>query len=137
MQVLGWITCARRELRTIELQHGVAVEDGTTDMDTENVPQLDHLVSICAGLVTVNEAAQTVRLVHHTTQEYLESTQHSWFPGTQSELLNACISYLSYDAFAQGPCQTLEGYKKRLLAHPFLLYAARWWGTMLPKLKEA
>lgn len=128
MQVLGWITCAQRELKTVELQHGLAVEHDTTELDPDNIPQLDHLVSICAGLVTINEQAGTVRLVHYTTQEYLKSAQNSWFPNIQTELMRSCTTYLSYKAFEKGHCHTREEYKQRLSAHPFLLYSGNWWG---------
>lgn len=131
MQVLGWITCARRELGTLELQHGLAVEQGTTELDPDNIPQLDHLVSICAGLVTVNEEAGTVRLVHSTAQEYLKSTHHSWFPDIQKELMNTCVSYLSYKAFEEGPRRETKTYehwiRQMRSAYPFLVYAARHW----------
>src|SRR5437667_12719368 len=82
-QVLAWITCAKRALTTSELRHALGVEIGTSRFDKENLPDLEDTVSVCAGLVTVDEESDIIRLVHYTTQEYFERTWTSWFPGAQ------------------------------------------------------
>lgn len=79
-QVLAWITCAKRPLTTSELQHALAVEYGESELDKENLPEIEDMVSVCAGLVTVDEESDVIRLVHYTTQEYFERTWISWFP---------------------------------------------------------
>lgn len=66
-QVLSWITYARRPLTTIELQHALAVEAGEAHLDEENLPQIEDMVSVCAGLVTVDDESGIIRLVHYTT----------------------------------------------------------------------
>src|SRR5712692_3264275 len=35
-QVLSWITCAKRPLTTLELEHALAIETGESQLDTEN-----------------------------------------------------------------------------------------------------
>jgi hypothetical protein len=62
-QVLSWITCAKRPLTTTELQHALAVEFGEPELDEENLPQIEDMVSVCAGLVTVDEESGIIRLV--------------------------------------------------------------------------
>jgi hypothetical protein len=54
-QVLSWITCAKRPLTTSELEHALAVEAGEPQLDIENLCRVEDMVSICAGLVTVDE----------------------------------------------------------------------------------
>jgi hypothetical protein len=49
-QVLAWITCARRPLTTLELRHAFAVEIGESELDEENLPEIEDMVSVCAGL---------------------------------------------------------------------------------------
>jgi hypothetical protein len=71
-QVLSWITCAKRPLTTSELRHALAVEKGESELDEENLPEIEDMVSVCAGLVTVDEKSEIIRLVHYTTQEYFE-----------------------------------------------------------------
>ncbi|KIM95293.1 hypothetical protein OIDMADRAFT_34064 [Oidiodendron maius Zn] len=87
-QVLSWITCAKRPLTTLELQHALAIEVGDYELDEENLPQLEDMVSVCAGLVTIDEKSGIVRLVHYTTQEYFERTQRRWFSKAEKRLLS-------------------------------------------------
>jgi hypothetical protein len=53
--VLSWITFAMRPLTTSELQHALAVEIGASELDEENLPDPEDMVSVCAGLVTIDE----------------------------------------------------------------------------------
>ena len=82
--VLSWITCAKRPLNTSELQHALAVKVGKPELDQEDFPQISEMVSVCAGLVTVDEESNIIRLVHYTTQEYFERTQAHWFPESET-----------------------------------------------------
>ena len=68
-RVLSWITCARRPLTTSELQHALAVEAGQSELNQDNLEEIDIMVSVCAGLVTVDQESDIIRLVHYTTQE--------------------------------------------------------------------
>ncbi|CVK84594.1 related to ankyrin [Fusarium proliferatum] len=127
-QVLSWITCARRVLKTSELQHALAVEENDLELNKENIPQIDDMVSVCSGLVTVDGNSGVIRLVHYTTQEYLERTRGQWFPIAESQITMACIRYLSFDVFKGGFCRSKEEYEKRLTCNPFYGYASHNWG---------
>ncbi|KAL6819639.1 ankyrin repeat-containing domain protein [Trichoderma sp. SZMC 28015] len=131
--VLSWITCATRPLATKELQHALAVEIGKAELDEENLVQIEEMVSVCAGLVTIDEESGIIRLVHYTTQEYFERTQKQWFPTAQAEITTICITYLSFSAFDTGLCETDEEFEERLQLFPFYSYAARSWGRHVPK----
>ncbi|CZR63705.1 uncharacterized protein PAC_13602 [Phialocephala subalpina] len=54
-QVLSWITCAKRPLATTELQYALGVKVGESKFDELNVLEIEDIVSICAGLVTIDE----------------------------------------------------------------------------------
>ena len=54
-EVLSWITCAERPLTTLELQHALAIKVGQTEFDEGNNSDIEDIVSVCAGLVTVDE----------------------------------------------------------------------------------
>ncbi|RBA12730.1 hypothetical protein FPRO05_04180 [Fusarium proliferatum] len=127
-QVLSWITCARRVLRTSELQHALAVEENDLELNKENIPQIDDMVSVCSGLITVDDNSGVIRLVHYTTQEYLERTRGQWFPIAESQITMACIRYLSFDVFKGGFCRSKEEYENRLTCNPFYGYASHNWG---------
>lgn len=123
-KVLSWITYAKRPLTTSELQYALAVEPGKPALDKDNLPQIDDMVSVCAGLVTVDEESGIIRLVHYTTQKYFERTQTQWFPEAEGEITTMCVTYLSFDVFGSGYSQTDDDFEKRLESHQLYNYAA-------------
>ncbi|KIW18445.1 hypothetical protein PV08_02733 [Exophiala spinifera] len=127
-QVLSWITCAKRPLTTLELQHALAVEIDERELDTQNLPEIEDMVSVCAGLVTVDEQSSVIRLVHYTAQEFFIRTQRRWFENAETSIAEICMAYLSFDTFASGFCQSDEDFETRLKSNPLFDYAARNWG---------
>ncbi|RYP93508.1 hypothetical protein DL770_000392 [Monosporascus sp. CRB-9-2] len=127
-QVLSWITCAKRPLTTSELRHALAVEIGESQLDEENLPETGDMVTVCAGLVTVDKESNIIRLVHYTAQEYFQRTQKDWFPEAETDIVKVCVTYLSFNVFDCGFCQTDEEFEARLRSNIFYDYAARNWG---------
>ena len=127
-RVLFWITCAKRPLTTVELRYALAVEVGDPELDKENVLEPEDMVSVCAGLVTVDEESDIIRLVHYTTQEYFKRTQKQWFPNADLGITTTCVTYLSFSAFESGPCQTDDEFEERLRSNHLYSYAAHNWG---------
>ena len=127
-QVLSWIACAKRPLSTTELQHALGVELGETELDPDNIPLVEDMVSVCAGLVTVDEESSIIRLVHYTTQEYFVRTWKRWFPDAQADITDICATYLSFSSFGDGPCDTDDEFEDRLRLHQLYDYAAHYWG---------
>ena len=127
-KVLSWITCAKRSLTASELQHALAVKPGDSELDKENLRDIEDMVSVCAGLVTVDEESNIIRLVHYTTQEYFERTQKDWFPNAEINITITCVTYLSFYTFESGFCQTDEEFEERLQLNPLYGYAAQNWG---------
>src|ERR1700737_5246215 len=74
-KVLSWVTHAKRPLTIIELQHALAVKDGTVELDKDFVPEVEDLVSFCAGLVTVDEQSDNVRGIIYTTRRNLRQAR--------------------------------------------------------------
>ncbi|KAH8653954.1 hypothetical protein BGZ60DRAFT_386686, partial [Tricladium varicosporioides] len=127
-QVLSWITSAKRPLATSELQHALGVEIGESQLDEENLPEVEDIVSVCAGLVTVDVESGIIRLVHYTTQEYFNRTQKEWFPNTEASITTICVTYLSFNAFESGICQTEKEFEQRLQLNKLYDYAVHNWG---------
>lgn len=125
-QVLSWITCAG-PLTTRELQHALAVEIGVPYLDDANISDVEDIVSVCAGLVIVDEQSNIIRLVHYTAQEYFERTWSSWFPSAQHNIAVTCITYLSYDFFKDYPSHSIHE-AGVLDKYPLYRYAAQNWG---------
>jgi ankyrin repeat protein len=126
--VLSWITCAKRPLSTSELQHALAVEVGDAEFDEDNLPDIDDMVSVCAGLLTVDEESGIVRLVSSTTQEYFQQTQNHWLPHAEAKITTTCVTYLSFDIFESGICQNEHEFEERLQSNRLYDYAAHNWG---------
>lgn len=127
-QVLSWITCAKRPLTMSELQHALAIELGDSSLDEDNLPQIEDMVSVCAGLVTVDEESRIIRLVHYTTQEYFERTRETWFPNLQTEITKTCVTYLSFNTFESGACEDDKLFEERLRSNKLYNYASCNWG---------
>jgi ankyrin repeat protein/Cdc6-like AAA superfamily ATPase len=94
-KVLSWICYATRPLSVIEIQHALAIESGDTELDEEALMPEDLLISVCAGLVTVNRENKIIRLVHYTAEEYFKRARDSKLPGAQNMITATCITYLS------------------------------------------
>jgi ankyrin repeat protein len=126
--VISWIVCAKRPLTTLELQHALAVVIGETELDHENFTPINEMVSVCAGLVTVDERSGIIRLVHYTTQEYFHKAQEHRFPNAETDITKVCVSYLSLDAFESGPCHWFKELEGRLDQNALYDYSAKNWG---------
>lgn len=98
-RTLGWVTFSARPLTAIELQNAVAVEIGEPLFDETNITDIEDMISVCSGLVVVEENSNIARLVHFTTQEYLKRTSKSWFSNVHDFLTDTCLTYLSFDNF--------------------------------------
>ncbi|KAE9374873.1 hypothetical protein N431DRAFT_288115, partial [Stipitochalara longipes BDJ] len=127
-RVLSWITCAKRPLTSVELQHALAIEDGDSEVGEDNLQDIEEIVELCAGLVTIDQEGHIIRLVHYTTQEYFEQIQSSLFPDAEKDIAAVCITYLSFNAFEAGFCLTKDELEARLRSHPLYSYAAENWG---------
>ncbi len=127
-QVLSWITCAKRPLATVELQHALAVEIGESYLDKDNLPDIEDIFSVCAGLVTVDDKSKIIRLVHYTTQEYFDRTWERWFPNAKTDIVTICVTYLSFNEFESGICENDKEFEERLRSNKLYDYAAQNWG---------
>lgn len=120
--------CAKRPLTAIELEYAFAVEENDTFLDKRNFMAISDLVTLCAGLVIVEQASGIVCLVHYTAQEYFERTWQQWFPDASRDITQTCLTYLSMQEFADGVCDTDEAFEERLNRNKLYDYAANYWG---------
>jgi len=124
MATLMWISHAERPLKPDELCHALAVEIGSPNLNTDNVPSIGTLIACCQGLVFVDKEASTVRLIHSTLQEYLLA--HPELFGTpHSTIAETCLGYLnSQQVKALSPSLPPDFRKV-----PFLGYSSLYWGV--------
>ncbi|KAL8968314.1 MAG: hypothetical protein Q9183_002523 [Haloplaca sp. 2 TL-2023] len=99
MKALRWVTFAYRTLHGNELLEALSTNLGETDLDIEALPLMSQVLDVCAGLLIFDEESDTVRLVHQTTQEYLQSLSVSRFEDAHTLITQDCVTYLGYDIF--------------------------------------
>jgi len=123
MAALMWISHSERSLKAVELCHALAVNIGSPNLNSDDVPSIGTVLSCCQGLAAVDKEASTVRLIHFTLQEYLRA--HPELFGTvQSTMAETCLSYLDSQevrALSTSPSPDLHG-------TPFLEYSSLYWG---------
>lgn len=128
-QVLSWIIYAERPLTVKELQCALAVEPGDTSLDEDALPDRDLMVSVCAGLVAIEQKNETIGLVHHTTYEYFERVRENQFFHAQRDIVETCLTYLSFDCFTGAVSDYSHALLEALMGKNVLLnYAAQYWG---------
>lgn len=71
-QVLSWVTLAERPLTVEEMQCARAIAPGDTFLGEGALPDKTLMVAVRAGFVVIDKQTSISRLVHYTTQDYLE-----------------------------------------------------------------
>ena len=137
MSALAWISNAIRPLILAELKEALAVQPEDHALDEEAIPDEALIVSVSAGLITIDLESETIRLVHFTIEEYFRDLKHKWFPHAHSQIAETCLTYLSFDEFESGYCFLDEEYEARLEKNCLLEYAARNWGLHASRAENA
>jgi hypothetical protein len=127
-QVLLWITCARRPLTTYELQNALAVEVGEPKLDQNNVSDIKGLVSVCTGLVTIDEECNVIRFGSLYNTEILRANAKSLVPNAKTDITAVCVTYLSFDVYKSGFANRTTNTRRGYSQIHFFEYAARNWG---------
>jgi shikimate kinase len=66
----------------------VDLED--TEFDPTNRPEVGSIVSVCAGLVAVDEDSNVIRLVHYTAQEYFSQEGQDRLSDAETRITKTC-----------------------------------------------
>jgi len=124
MEALMWISHSERPLRVEELCHVLGVEEGSIDINIENIPAMETLLACTLGLVTVEKSSSTLRLIHYTLQEYL-SHNPNLFINPHSMIAEACLTYLNFRQVRR----ISPSVRFVPPTFPFVEYASFYWGT--------
>ena len=135
-RALIWITSAQRSLTTQELCHALAIQPGDRAIDYEGIYDIEDILSVCAGLVTVDNESDIIRLVHYTTQKYFERVRLKWNPQAEQDIASACITYLAMDVYVGGSCDNDQAFEARLRNNVLLDYSARHWGSHAKEVQQ-
>lgn len=124
-RALSWVFHAKRQLTTRELCHILSLEPGVTSISDGDAFYIEDILSVCAGLLTVDKMTGVVRLIHYTTQEYLESIM--WEDHTKHDIALDCVTYMSPHPFRSGGTSDQSALDQRLRENAFYRYAAEFW----------
>lgn len=105
--------CSERDVKKIlppaDLVHALAARPGDHELNDKNFVFIAEIVSLCAGLVVIDEKSTVVQLVHYTTKEYLTNRSNKnnfldWVRPQEEELVRSCLTYSTFNTFLHGPC---------------------------------
>ena len=137
MAAIMWISHSERPLKANELCHALAVEIGSPNLNTENVPSIGTVLACCQGLIVVEKETSRVRLIHFTLQEYLRA-HPDIFNAAHSAMAETCLSYLNSQQVKAISTNTQhpphfkhspEYWAVAIPTTPFLEYSSLYWGV--------
>ena len=128
INILMWLTYARRPMLIVELSEALAIRLGTGVLNSKYHPWQKQMVDSCMGLVLADESSAAIRLVHYSVQEYLYKHRDHIFGKGEEAIAEKSLTYLLFEPFARGPRQLQTGVQELVAKNPFAAYAARNWG---------
>lgn len=129
-KILTCVTFSFKPLAMDEVRRGIAVDENSENIDPEyDLDDPDLMISVCAGLVTVDMQSQVIRIVHYTTQTFLESLDNGFLSSPHTVLASCCLSYLQLSLYATGHLDDISPPLTRWREFPFHAYSAEFWAT--------
>ena len=117
-------------------------------MDKEGLVDPETCIRCCQGLVAIDSESKVIRLVHYTAQEFFDRNRSLYFPEANVDMTEACLTYLMFEVFKQGPTDYVSprhlgmaalSFKgpvsesrflsSRQQRHPLQQYIAQHWGA--------
>ncbi|KAL7959281.1 hypothetical protein V8C34DRAFT_313434 [Trichoderma compactum] len=136
MNTLLWMTFAFHPLKTKQLQHALAVEIGESSLDEANMPDIDSIASVCAGLVVIDAETDTFRFCHKSVENWIIARGNKLFPDARLYITRVCLTYLSFVAFDGGIALSEDDLNRRFQQYPLYAYAANNWGLYALEVPE-
>jgi ankyrin repeat domain-containing protein 50 len=142
--VLVWVLNASRSMTIEELERAVITFPGSRKFERSRRVPGATLVSLCGGLITVEEESRLVRLVRkfprdtqfamsthqstdYTAKETLAELLREEFPHPHSLLAAVCMTHLTDHGFRNTTISSEEEFKTVLKSDPLLAYASEAW----------
>lgn len=135
-KVFSTVFFAKRNLTLKELLQAIETRSG----DREYIDgELDEIVilNVTKGLIAIertsfeddDKSGMTVRFDHLTRREFFDFhyTWKTWFPNGLVGMASTCLTFLSFDTFAEA-CQSEEEFQAKESELPFVSYAVQFWG---------
>jgi hypothetical protein len=129
LKTLKWITFAREALEVGALRHALVIEEDSIDINESDLPDIQKVISLCVGLVVVDQRGGKIRLVHETTQQYFQKYfREARKEDGDAEMAMTCLRYLSFPAFSHQFADE-ELMLRHLEKYKLSSYASRYWSV--------
>ncbi|KAH6906791.1 hypothetical protein BKA70DRAFT_1150971, partial [Coprinopsis sp. MPI-PUGE-AT-0042] len=125
--VLVWVLNASRSMTMEELERAVATSPDTHKFEASRRVPGTTILSLCGGLITLEEESRLVRLVHYTAKETLEGLLHEEFPHPHTLLASICMTHLTECGFQDTTISSETEFQAILENDPLLAYASDAW----------
>ncbi|KAL9051871.1 MAG: hypothetical protein Q9162_005762 [Coniocarpon cinnabarinum] len=125
-QIFSWLSFAFEPLSVEAMRHALAISPNRKQYLARALPDPEDMLSVCSGLVIIDDELMTVRLVHYTIQEYFREKSGVLFPRGEQQIALDCLRYLSYSDFVN-PCANDDQLSQRKQQYHLLPYAAKYW----------
>nr|GAT56152.1 predicted protein [Mycena chlorophos] len=128
ISALAWVAFAKRPLTVLELRAALAIPHTSPSMpDDSSMIDVEDLLAACHGLLTVNmgDDGQIFRLVHYSTQEFLDAIRATEFPDIHLKISKTLLACLQWAKNTQVIQQGYFVWDEHIdpEAHPLLLYS--------------
>ncbi|KAI9705242.1 MAG: hypothetical protein M1820_005240 [Bogoriella megaspora] len=130
------VTTAKMKME-LAFREALSVGEDTTDMDVDDVIDLQAISKHCGSLVRRSQSAPAaLELAHFTVEEFLRgiSVDDISFAKyrldkhvASEEIAKTCLRYLNLETFSTLHLACQQDLEDVLAAHPLLLYAATGW----------
>ena len=95
VNAISWICYAARPLSEAELLEALAIEEWQTRHNGNDCIEIEILLKLCNGLITLQTPGRTLHFSHYTVQRYVLARAGLFRP--QIHLAKICLTYLLFD----------------------------------------
>lgn len=143
-EILELLAFSLRPLNLVKVCEFLQITPGMTQQDeSKRLANPKDILSICGNLLNFRRDKNgAITLAHHSVKTYLVSDikgEAGYFKLSADDahrnIATKCLTYLSYDAFSDGPCP-IHMLNKRYEQFPFLNYASLRWALHTQRLTE-
>ncbi|KAH6899505.1 hypothetical protein BKA70DRAFT_1406331, partial [Coprinopsis sp. MPI-PUGE-AT-0042] len=126
---LVWVLNASRSMTIEELAHAVATSPEAYKFEPSRLAPGTTLITLCRGLITLEEESKLVRLVHYTAKDTLQGLLRHSFPHPHSHLATVCMTHLTQCGFQNTTIHSEAEFVAARQADPLLAYASDSWAV--------
>lgn len=134
-RVMLWLTFCPTPMTERELYEAILIEEESTTIDEDwRLLHPDEILQSCGKLISHGSNSGYVTLAHSSVRSYMVSPQllespasYFWIDSKMghSLLLRYCLTYLCFDDFRSGYCDSFSDARRRYADWPMLRYSAR------------